>query len=293
LDGDIAHAIINPVSTIEVKDNSILMGHMYSKEGDWHKPLSRIPDGSFAIYRSDNELVEIVTDSVGSRAVWYYMDNDLFIASSSQRAIVLFLENFEFNEKVIPWMLSTGSLGPNFSWDRRIRRLGPDSSVILTKKAWVLDSKKVPLNYNEVKRTFREHKKVLHTSIESTFQNLNLDLKKWVLPLSGGYDSRSILFFMLKAGVKSDALNTITWGLNKSQKEKGNDAYIAKKLAKKVNVNNKYYSTDISGESIEIVLKRFIEFGEGRIDHLSGYMDGFKIWKTLFEDGVQGIIRGD
>ncbi|WP_282163174.1 hypothetical protein, partial [Ulvibacterium marinum] len=26
LDGDIAHAIINPVSTIEVKDNSILMG---------------------------------------------------------------------------------------------------------------------------------------------------------------------------------------------------------------------------------------------------------------------------
>ena len=293
LDEGIAYAIINPVNSIEIKDNSILMGHMYSREGNWHQPSSKIPDGSFAIYRSDNEYVEIATDSVGSRAVWYYMDQDLFIASSSQRAIVLFLESFEFNEKVIPWMLTNGTLGPNFSWDRRIKRLNPDSSILLTKKTWVLESKKVPLKYNEVKRSFREHKKVLRNSIESTFQNLNLDLKKWVLPLSGGYDSRSILFFMLKGGVKSDALNTITWGLKVSQKEKGNDAYIAKKLAGEVSVKNKYYSTDLTEESIEIVLKRFIEFGEGRIDHLSGYMDGFKIWKTLFDDGVQGIIRGD
>ena len=293
LDEGIAYAIINPVNSIEIKDNSILMGHMYSREGNWHQPSSKIPDGSFAIYRSDNEYVEIATDSVGSRAVWYYMDQDLFIASSSQRAIVLFLESFEFNEKVIPWMLTNGTLGPNFSWDRRIKRLNPDSSILLTKKTWVLESKKVPLKYNEVKRSFREHKKVLRNSIESTFQNLNLDLKKWVLPLSGGYDSRGILFFMLNGDIKRDTLNTITWGLNVSQKEKGNDAYLAKELAKEVNVNNKYYSTDLTEESIEIVLKRFIEFGEGRIDHLSGYMDGFKIWKTLFENGVQGIIRGD
>jgi hypothetical protein len=40
-------------------------------------------------------------------------------------------------------------------------------------------------------------------------------------------------------------------------------------------------------------VSRFILNGEGRIDHISGYLDGFGIWKDIHESGKVGIIRGD
>jgi len=68
---------------------------------------------------------------------------------------------------------------------------------------------------------------------------------------------------------------------------------IAKKLATKLKVDHKFYYTDLSNEPIELMLQRFLLNGEGRIDHLAGYLDGFRIWQTLYNDGVQGVMRGD
>ena len=58
-------------------------------------------------------------------------------------------------------------------------------------------------------------------------------------------------------------------------------------------MNHKYYHSDLSEEPVNNIINRFIRLGEGRIDHLSGYMDGFRMWKTLFEDKIHGILRGD
>lgn len=76
-------------------------------------------------------------------------------------------------------------------------------------------------------------------------------------------------------------------------RDKNNDAYVAKSLAKRFDLKHEYFVTDISNEPIEKIFKRFLVAGEGRVDHISGYMDGFRIWKLLFEEGVSGIIRSD
>jgi hypothetical protein len=118
---------------------------------------------------------------------------------------------------------------------------------------------------------------------------MQLDTRKWVLPLSGGFDSRCIL-----ASLKNtDGLRAITWGLRSSLSDTQNDAYVAWVLARLFKLQHQYYVTDFSNEPLQNILNRFLVCGEGRIDHISGYMDGFKIWKTLYEDGVQGILRGD
>lgn len=290
----VAYGIMNPnSSTLQEVGNSLLIGQIFSKNERWYKPLEEFPDGSYTLYRDDEIYYEIVSDPAASRTIWYYFDENILIASTSQRMLVMFLGGFEFDERVIPWMLSTGSLGPDSSWDKRIKRIPPDTSVILLKSKWSISKKTNPVEFNLVKRPDEQHEELLKETLKTTFQLLNIDYSHWVLPLSGGYDSRGILCLLNRTGTNFHNLKTVTWGLESSLTLKGNDAHIAKELADALNISHKYYHTDLSEEPIETIINRFIFMGEGRVDHLASYMDGFKIWKTLFEEGIQGTIRGD
>lgn len=293
INGHIAYGIMNPTQTIRAKGDSLLMGEMFDQNEKWDIPLEEFPDGSYALFRDGEKYCEIVTDATASRAIWYYLDDTIFVSSTSQRAIVMFLGSFEFNDKVIPWMLSSGSLGPEFSWDKRIKCVPADSSVILNKNNWSVSINSNRIEFKEVKRSDKQHEKLLYDAIRKTFRSLNLDYKRWVLPLSGGYDSRAILCFLKDSGSNLENLKTITWGLKISQGAKGNDAFVAKELAGKFKVTHKYYQTDVSTEPTDQIINRFVLLGEGRTDNLKGYMDGFNVWKDIFEDGTEGIIRGD
>ncbi len=291
-----ASAIMNPMQTVSVHEASILLGNvlMDKDEKPWHSSQTKKPDGSYALFRNNPKVSEFVTDSVASRTIWYYFDEEKFLAGTSQRALILFLENFEFDDRCIPWMLSTGSLGPEHSWDKRISRVRPATTLVLDKEKWEIKSEQQEIQFKIEQRSATEHRKSLEKAIGNTFNKIQMNLNNWVLPLSGGYDSRGILYFMLKEKTSPNKKpRTITWGLEQSQYIKGNDANVAKKISEELNLAHKYYHTDISDEPLKTILERFISLGEGRIDHIGGYMDGFKIWKTLFEDGVQGTIRGD
>ena len=190
-------------------------------------------------------------------------------------------------------MLSTGSLGPSLSWDRRIEMLPPDSSVVLDKRDWSVSRKSTPIEFSPLEQQDEQHERMLREALEETIESLDLDLSQWVLALSGGYDSRSILYMLRDAGKNIDQLRTVTWGLASRRAREGNDAAVARRIADAHGVSNDYHLTDLAREPIDKVIDRFVRLGEGRIDHLSAYMDGFAMWKSLFEDGAQGLIRGD
>ncbi len=293
MSGNVIYGIQNPASSIKEQDGSVLLGMAYGDDENWWKPGATIPDGSFSIFRSDEQQTELLTDVVGSRSIWYYHDEEILIASSSQRAIVMVLGNFEFNKEVIPWMLSTGSLGPYLSWDKRIKLLPSDSVLRLKTLGWEINLTSNEVKFEAADLSDQEHEKNLMTALTTTFKSLKLDFSKWVLPLSGGYDSRGILSMFHHVGTNIKNLRAITWGLKSAINQSGNDAFIAKKLAKHYKIEHKYFHTDLSEEPLEKLLNRFLICGEGRIDHVGGYLDGFEIWKTLYESNVEGIIRGD
>ncbi|MCK0769394.1 hypothetical protein [Chromohalobacter canadensis] len=295
VEDDLAYAVCMDSGALQESRMSLFLGFLYEKHKvRWDEPGKNYPDGNYALFRVDEAELEVVSDCVGTRTVWYYHDEEIFIASTSQRAIIMFLGTFEFDERVVPWMLSTGSLGPQFSWDKRIKRLPVDSSLSLDKKSWRTSVTQTPINFSVVSRKREGHKKLLTDAISQTMESLeSVDFERWVLPLSGGYDSRGILLSIKNTIGAPDNLKAITWGLEKSQNEKDNDAYVAKELARSVGVQHKYYHTDISPEPLEVVFDRFLFCSEGRVDHIAGYMDGMDIWKQLHDEGVNGVIRGD
>lgn len=286
--------ISNPSSTIREKGTNVFFGQSFGALEDWYRVNGQQPDGNYAIFRQDKDSLEVLSDVLGTKAVWYYKDSQVFIASTSQRAIIQYLGSFELNKGLLPWMVCNGLLGPGQAWDRRLTLIPPDSSLKLDKHSWELSLTSEPVEFKFNGKKDKDNIRLMNERIKSVFSKNSLDYSQWKLTLSGGYDSRGILYSLPKKDRAGNSLHTITWGLKQSAKRKNNDAYVAKMLASKFNLPHTYYPTDNSSEEpLELIMDRFIKNGEGRIDHLGGYMDGFNIWKTLFEDDVEGVIRGD
>lgn len=281
--------IINPTESLPIKGSNICLGALFGERGQWWRVGSAPPEGTYALFRCDGNSLELVSDIVATRTIWYTLTDELFIASTSQRAIIYLLQDFQPNRAVYPWVLSTGTLGPGLSWDQRLRCLGPDSVLTLDRSAWKFAIRQRPVIYQPQALPAKEHMRLLQQAIEETFNSLDINLNQWILPLSGGYDSRAI-FLLLK---DRHGLRTVTWGRRSALEDDRSDAHVAMMLARRYGVAHDYFDTDLSDEPVESVFKRFLVAGEGRTDHISGYMDGFYIWKRLYESGCEGIIRGD
>ncbi len=284
--------ILNPNSTINLKKNGICFGKMVNENQEWFEVSGDVPhDGNYSIIRYDDDTLQIIGDILGYRSIWYYQDQDIFIVSSSQRAIILYLGEFQPNQEVYKWMLSSGSIGPDLSWDSRIKKLKPDSTLSLNRNKWTISYNINEFIIQPVERKLEKLEETFKKILDDVFQNFNFDTSSWTLPLSGGYDSRAILQFLGEN--KSKGFKSITWGTHNSLNNKKSDAYVAELVAQKFETNHSFLEVDPDIENIANVIERFVCACEGRIDKISGYVDGMKLWNKLHKSGIKGIIRGD
>jgi hypothetical protein len=285
----VSAALLNASGAALMQGASIAIGTLLTARDDWHVPRAPLPDGSFALLRADDVYVELAADSTASRTLWYALTDDELIVSSSQRAIVTLLGSFEPNREVLPWMLSSGTLGPIGAWDARIKRLQPGERVLLDRAGWRVRSTVEPLELVADRRlSHAAHLERLREAVAEACRAWSFDARKWVLTLSGGADSRSLLCLLRDRGIE-----TITWGLPHTGEQEGNDARIAREVARALAVPHRFFAIESHGDSADVILERFLEVGEGRVDRISGYIDGFHVWKTLFDEGYDGVIRGD
>src|SRR5262245_50581309 len=129
--------VFNPVAAT-VHERSAYAGWLSQDREHWWRPGTTVPDGSFALFRSSDDRVEVFADCVATRTIWVAKTEEVVVASMSQRAIPWFLGGFEPRPEALAWMLSSGSLGPGLSWDRRAQLLGPGHSAHLDRRNWQL-----------------------------------------------------------------------------------------------------------------------------------------------------------
>ena len=290
LEGDgILRAVVNPVAGVRADEHGVCLGALFD-DADWSTPLAPPPDGSFAIVRHDAGTVELVADVFASRTIWYAMTDDRFLASTSQRALASLLGDFRPNAETVAWMVSSGFLGPRNGWDARVRRVPGGTCLRLDRAAWAVSSTTRLVEYRPVPAPRDEHIARLREAVFTACRDVDLARTSWVLPLSGGHDSRALLVGLLQTGARPTCL---TWGLTASLSQPGNDAYVARQLTEHFGLEHTYCPLDPTGEPLRDVLTRFLLAGEGRAVDFSGYTDGMKTWERLFASGVSTVIRGD
>ena len=257
----LALAVLNPVSSVRDKAGCVCLGALVDSQQDWWRVGLDSPDGSYAICRSDDDRVELVTDDFGSRPLWYVQTADVFLASTSQRAIVRLLGDFRLNSRAVSWMLSAGFLGPEDSWDSRLRRVPRGTRLTLDRHVWTITSSRAaPLDdHDRLPISPAEQATMLDLAVTQTCEALDLEIADWRLPLSGGKDSRCLLIYLQRAGHRPKC---ITWGMEQSRLAPDSDAHVAASVAAAMGVAHEYFVVDRTTEAQIDALGRYVATSE-------------------------------
>src|SRR5690606_11646485 len=203
--------VANPTGSGRREGASVALG-VLEADPHWSRPRADVPDGCFALFRADDEHVELVADASASRTIWYAKTDDLFVASTSQRAVGAVLGDFCPNLEAAAWLLSSGSLGPGGGWDSRVERVPPGGRILLRRRSWRLDvsAPQVSIAAAAGLGDSRDLGRELEALVDDVAASLELDFSRWLVPLSGGVDSRGLLLALGRARGGFDGVRSIT-----------------------------------------------------------------------------------
>ena len=221
---------------------------------------------------------------VAWRTLWRARVGTVDLVSTSMRAIAYLLGGLDPDPEATAWMLVTGSLGPERSWDRRCRQLVAGFRYTLGTD----DAQPRSAPDRSFVGASRSSLAVeLERRIEGSVAAFDLDPAEWALPLSGGVDSRAL------AMAVGGQLPTFTYGDLGTLADAGSDLAIARRVAALLGCEHRELELASSTTDPRDILDRFVAASEARTDQLAGYADGMQLWMDLRAAGVRGVVRGD
>jgi hypothetical protein len=242
--------------------------------------------GAIARWQPDGTL-EVASDVTAGRTWWIGERDGVVVASTSMRAATLVLGVHAWDADALRWMLLTGALAPRRSWNEHLRGLGPaETACALPNAPWTYTQ--ASWSFSESSGSAAEIRDRVRGELQAAFADIGRDTREWTLPLSGGVDSRAILSLW-----PDPKPPTVTWGASAKRREPNGDAAVAAAVAEAYGVPNAFVALDGVAVDATTITERFIDSGEGRIDHTSGYMDGFALWRELAGQGSGAVLRGD
>ncbi|TXD56693.1 hypothetical protein ES044_16440 [Polaribacter sp. IC066] len=282
--------VLNPEYEINSKTSEIISGYVRGIENK----SEALEDGSYLKIKWDKQHISFNVDRFESKSLWVFQDDEKFIVSNSQLLITALKKSFKINRQTVTWFLSSGSTGYQNAWDTEVNKVIHSYQYLFSLNDWQLTKTKKEYAIEDVR--FSSEKDFLQKYIDFTkqvFLNLIKDnvVKKTILPLSGGNDSR-LLFYIANQLEEYKNLALANWGV-----KKGQAIFDDKKAAKEI---TQFYSKPLKDyylpskiENLDGFFDAYIRNGDCRIDHFNAYTDQFSIFEQLFNEKYKFIIRGD
>ena len=250
-------------------------------------------NGSFAlaVWEAKKHRLTLVVDRVASVPIYFTTHRNLFVFSPNLKP---FLALPGFQPKVDPLgvenFLSSGFMINGTTLLSGIRSLRPGEMLVVEgdririERYWhfAFPAKRDLRDPREIEPEFS---RVLHSAVRRQTRNLD----SYAVTLSGGYDSRSILYYLnMENGAKP--LRTVTWGVD--ERIPDSDAWIGRRLAEHLGTNHTFLT--LRGGAFPDFLEDFVRYDEGRTDAVGNYPEGLRLFQHLRRElGIRVLIRGN
>jgi len=248
-------------------------------------------NGSFlaVIYDAEKGVLVISTDRLASRPLYYAKTAGAFYFSPEIKGILPNIDiSNRLDEAALAIFLTNGYLVGDCTFFEDIKVVEPGTAMSISLKTgeitknryWEFRFQAKPVNRGE-DYYVGELSRLARQAVERA----TVGGYKICVPLSGGYDSRTILESCLG---KLEHLSTATWGVTKDKKD--SDAVIARSICQKLNIDHMFLNLD----PLELPdnASKWVYETEGTVDEIGNYPNGSKLFEKLREN-FDVLLRGD
>jgi asparagine synthase (glutamine-hydrolysing) len=258
------------------------------KTGNLH--LLKKFNGSFAaaIYDKKQEKLTVVNDRYGSIKMFYYFDKDRFCFAPKIRPLLEFGAKKVLKKDALYDFLIFGFLLGEKTFFEDVCQLPPASILEFSKgnlkltKYWDYEFNSKNYDTRPIELLVDDLGRLWEKSIERRIKKG----KKFIIPLSGGFDSRAILAATLNCSSKDDII-TYTFG------DKGSYDYeIGKMIAQKTGVRN--IPLGVEKKDFKNQYKISIDDTEGMIDATPYFaIRGYQKLNMFGDRIITGFMGGE
>ena len=246
-------------------------------------------NGIFAQWDFQDDTLIGTNDALGFFPVYYTISKNSFAVSSSILDLIGLIDGApQLDDAAIAVFLRTGSFIGNTTPFEKIKALPPGAQFIFSKGRFSLESNKIKIDKEltiPLSAAYDIYGELFHNSIKK-FSSVAIS-KKFGVPLSGGRDSRHILFACMSCSMKPFAALTMKHQPPKSDE----DAEVAKKVCSFLNLNHEIINQPLSflkSEKHRNTITNFCSLEHSWILPLSNYL--LKEGYDAIFDGIGGDV---
>ena len=256
-----------------------LLGHIIDET------QSKTPDGVFAQWQWDGKTLTVTHDRFGFYPVYYYHDENSIVISPSLIRMMPFCRKRNMDGTALAVYLRTGSFIGNDTPFVHIKALGPNETLkwnqgrITLTGGEIIIPKQMNIPRQEAKKEFS---RLFAQAISKRRPKTN----SFVIPLSGGRDSRHILFELLKQNMRPEYCVTFEdfpdW--------RGEDLPVAKAIVKETGLKHVVIKQDRSRFDCEFMKNRLAGLCASRHVKMLTMAEYLNTHAQTTYDGIAGSL---